>query len=116
MGAATVRAIVAGLFEGAGDALKSSGGALRNHYVPPDPYDIYPKASGKRAALPEIPSLMPLALEQLDLRGYDLVISSESGPAKGVITRAITPHLLLPFSHAGHSGIFIKTIWNPPER
>ena len=30
--------------------------------------------------------LMPMALEQLDLRGYDLVISSESGPAKGVIT------------------------------
>jgi len=29
--------------------------------------------------------LMPLALESLDLRGYDLVISSESGPAKGVI-------------------------------
>lgn len=28
---------------------------------------------------------MPLALEQIDLRGYDLVISSESGPAKGVI-------------------------------
>ena len=28
---------------------------------------------------------MPLACEQLDLRGYDLVISSESGPAKGVI-------------------------------
>jgi glycosyltransferase involved in cell wall biosynthesis len=30
--------------------------------------------------------LMPIALEQLDLRGYDLVISSESGPAKNVIT------------------------------
>jgi glycosyltransferase involved in cell wall biosynthesis len=30
--------------------------------------------------------LMPRALEQLDLRGYDLVISSESGPAKGVLT------------------------------
>lgn len=29
--------------------------------------------------------LMPMALEQLDLREYDLVISSESGPAKGVI-------------------------------
>ncbi|QPC99139.1 glycosyltransferase [Qipengyuania soli] len=29
---------------------------------------------------------MPTALEQLDLSGYDLVISSESGPAKGVIT------------------------------
>lgn len=37
--------------------------------------------------------LMPLALEQLDLRAYDLVISSESGPAKGVITRADTPHI-----------------------
>ena len=37
--------------------------------------------------------LMPLALEQLDLRHYDLVISSESGPAKGVITPARTFHL-----------------------
>ncbi len=37
--------------------------------------------------------LMPLALEQLDLRGYDLVISSESGPAKGVIVRADVPHI-----------------------
>lgn len=33
--------------------------------------------------------LMPMALEQLDLRAYDLVISSESGPAKGVI---VAPH------------------------
>ncbi len=37
--------------------------------------------------------LMPLALEQLDLRAYDLVISSESGPAKGVITRPDTAHV-----------------------
>ncbi|HLY16614.1 MAG TPA: glycosyltransferase [Bryobacteraceae bacterium] len=37
--------------------------------------------------------LMPLALEQFDLRGYDLVISSESGPAKGVLTSASTRHL-----------------------
>lgn len=29
--------------------------------------------------------LMPMALEAIDLRGYDLVISCESGPAKGVI-------------------------------
>src|SRR5215471_4289235 len=28
---------------------------------------------------------MPSALEDFDLRGYDLVISSESGPAKGVL-------------------------------
>ena len=30
--------------------------------------------------------LMPMALEELDLTGYDLVICNESGPAKGVIT------------------------------
>lgn len=35
----------------------------------------------------------PLALEQFDLRGYDLVISSESGPAKGVITSTHTLHI-----------------------
>jgi glycosyltransferase involved in cell wall biosynthesis len=29
--------------------------------------------------------LMPMALEQLDLRGYDLIISSESGPTKGIV-------------------------------
>lgn len=37
--------------------------------------------------------LMPHALEQLDLTDYDLVISSESGPAKGVITRPDCLHV-----------------------
>jgi glycosyltransferase involved in cell wall biosynthesis len=37
--------------------------------------------------------LMPMALESLDLRGYDLVVSSESGPAKGVILPATTRHV-----------------------
>jgi glycosyltransferase involved in cell wall biosynthesis len=37
--------------------------------------------------------LQPLALEQFDLSQYDLVISSESGPAKGVITPASTCHI-----------------------
>jgi len=37
--------------------------------------------------------LMPLALEHFDLRGYDLVISSESGPAKGVLTDSSTRHV-----------------------
>ena len=37
--------------------------------------------------------LMPLALEQLDLSDYDLVISSESGPAKGVITDPDALHI-----------------------
>ena len=42
-----------------------------------------------RAALP----LAPLALESFDLRSYDLVISSESGPAKGVLTSSATRHV-----------------------
>ena len=37
--------------------------------------------------------LQPLALEQFDLSDYDLVISSESGPAKGVITSSKTCHI-----------------------
>ena len=37
--------------------------------------------------------LMPRALEEVDLTGYDLVISSESGPAKGVIAPPDAPHL-----------------------
>lgn len=37
--------------------------------------------------------LMPMALESFDLRGYDLVVSSESGPAKGVITASGTRHI-----------------------
>lgn len=37
--------------------------------------------------------LMPVALEQLDLTCYDLVISCESGPAKGVITSPDSLHL-----------------------
>lgn len=42
-----------------------------------------------RAMLP----LMPSALESFDLRGYDLVLSSESGPAKGVIAPASARHI-----------------------
>lgn len=37
--------------------------------------------------------LMPMALENFDLRGYDLIVSSESGPAKGVITQAGARHI-----------------------
>ena len=34
-----------------------------------------------------------MALEQFDLSGYDLVLSSESGPAKGVLTSPQTLHI-----------------------
>lgn len=37
--------------------------------------------------------LQPFALEQLDLSNYDLVISSESGPAKGIVTSSSTCHI-----------------------
>jgi glycosyltransferase involved in cell wall biosynthesis len=37
--------------------------------------------------------LFPLALEQLNLTHYDLVLSSESGPAKGVLTGSETCHI-----------------------
>jgi len=36
---------------------------------------------------------MPSALESFDLRGYDLVVSSESGPAKGVLAPSTARHL-----------------------
>jgi glycosyltransferase involved in cell wall biosynthesis len=37
--------------------------------------------------------LMPFALESFDLRSYDLVISSEAGPAKGVVTDPDSLHI-----------------------
>jgi glycosyltransferase involved in cell wall biosynthesis len=41
----------------------------------------------------ELLPLMPLALESFDLSGYDLVISSESGPAKGVLVPSQARHI-----------------------
>lgn len=49
--------------------------------------------------------LMPMALEQLDLRGYDLVISSEAGPAKGVIPPPMSRHVC--YCHSP-----MRYIWN----
>jgi glycosyltransferase involved in cell wall biosynthesis len=60
---------------------------LRSHRIIPS--GLNPFRRFHRSLLP----LMPLALEQFDLRDYDLVVSSESGPAKGVITRSSTRHV-----------------------
>lgn len=49
--------------------------------------------------------LMPIALEQLDLRGYDLIISSESGPAKGIIPPPGSVHIC--YCHSP-----MRYIWN----
>lgn len=49
--------------------------------------------------------LMPLALEQLDLSGYDLVISSEAGPAKGIVPAPDALHVC--YCHSP-----MRYIWN----
>lgn len=48
---------------------------------------------------------MPIALEQIDLRGYDLIISSEAGPAKGIIPQANAAHIC--YCHTP-----MRYIWN----
>lgn len=52
--------------------------------------------------------LMPIALERIDLRGYDLIISSECGPAKGVIPPASAIHIC--YCHSP-----MRYIWNMSE-
>ena len=47
---------------------------------------------GKRHYQKMLP-LMPFALERFDLTPYDLVISSEAGPAKGIVTRPDALHV-----------------------
>jgi glycosyltransferase involved in cell wall biosynthesis len=49
--------------------------------------------------------LMPIALEQLDLREYELIISSEAGPAKGIIP---PPHAL----HVCYCHSPMRYVWN----
>src|ERR1035437_1680722 len=61
--------------------------AMRTHRIVTS--FLNPLRSYYRSLLP----LMPMALESFDLRGYDLVVSSESGPAKGVITSSNTRHV-----------------------
>jgi glycosyltransferase involved in cell wall biosynthesis len=51
------------------------------------------KVPGIRRHYRKFLPLFPLALEQFKLDEYDLVISSESGPAKGVLTRPHTCHI-----------------------
>lgn len=46
-----------------------------------------------RKMYPRYLPLMPLALEALDLTGYDLIISNEAGPAKGIVPGPSAIHL-----------------------
>jgi glycosyltransferase involved in cell wall biosynthesis len=75
---------------------------IRAHRIIPTFINSLPRASRMyKTYLP----LMPLALEQLDLRGYDLVISSESGPAKGIIPSSNALHVC--YCHTP-----MRYIWN----
>jgi len=75
---------------------------LRSHRIRTSFIARLPRArSWYRNYLP----LMPLALEQFDLREYDLIISSESGPAKGVVPRPDAVHLC--YCHSP-----MRYVWN----
>ena len=75
---------------------------IRRHNVIPTFINALPRAARMyKTYLP----LMPLALEQLDLRGYDLIISSESGPAKGIIAPSEALHVC--YCHTP-----MRYIWN----
>ncbi len=75
---------------------------IRRHKIIPTFINALPRAATMyKNYLP----LMPMALEQLDLRGYDLIISSESGPAKGIIPPADALHIC--YCHTP-----MRYIWN----
>jgi glycosyltransferase involved in cell wall biosynthesis len=75
---------------------------IRRHRIIPTFINSLPRAARMyKTYLP----LMPLALEQLDLRGYDLIISSESGPAKGIIAPSDALHVC--YCHTP-----MRYIWN----
>lgn len=50
------------------------------------------KIGGRRHYRKMLP-LMPMALEAFDLTAYDLVVSSEAGPAKGIVPRPDAVHV-----------------------
>jgi glycosyltransferase involved in cell wall biosynthesis len=75
---------------------------IRQHRIVPTFINSLPRAARMyKTYLP----LMPLALEQLDLRGYDLIISSESGPSKGIIPPSDALHVC--YCHTP-----MRYIWN----
>jgi glycosyltransferase involved in cell wall biosynthesis len=84
------------------------------------------KIGGVKAYQKMLP-IMPMALESFDLTGYDLIISSEAGPAKGIIPGPESIHVcychspmryiwdLYPqyYSKAGSIARFFMTLTSP---
>jgi glycosyltransferase involved in cell wall biosynthesis len=64
--------------------------ALRKHKITTSFLDRIP---GARRAHRHLLPFYPLAVEMLDLSGYDLVITSDSGPMKGVVTDPSSTHI-----------------------
>lgn len=63
------------------------------------------KMPGARRHYQKYLPLMPMALEQLDLSDYDLIISSESGPAKGIVPGPNSVHIC--YCHSP-----MRYVWN----
>ncbi|WP_163266770.1 glycosyltransferase [Chelativorans alearense] len=63
---------------------------IRRHKVTPS---FLQKIPGARKHYQSLLPLMPFALESLDLSGYDLILSSESGPAKGIVPGPQATHI-----------------------
>ena len=69
--------------------------ALNQHKITTSFLDKIPAArNAHRYFLP----FYPLAVEMLDLSGYDLIISSDSGPMKGVVTDPYSTHICYCYS------------------
>ncbi len=66
---------------------ESVSATIRSHHITSS--FLQPMRRHHRSMLP----LMPMALENFDLRGYDLIVSSESGPAKGIIVPSGARHV-----------------------
>jgi len=69
-----------------------------------------------RRAYQSLLPLMPMALEQFDLRGYDLVLSQESGPAKGVLTDPETCHICYCHSPMRYAWNMYQDYWQGAGR
>ncbi|PSH70950.1 glycosyl transferase [Phyllobacterium brassicacearum] len=65
-------------------------GRLKNHKITTS---FLQKIPGSKKYYQMLLPIMPLALESMNLTEYDLVISSESGPAKGIIPKPDAVHV-----------------------
>jgi len=73
------------------------------------------KLPGARQSYQKYLPLMPTAVEQFDLSEFDLVISSSSSVAKGVVTRADTVHICYCHTPMRYAWDFYHEYLNGPD-